>query len=129
MEDEQIEQGPVTTTYLERLDQRRAESLARKKEAEVLMQESAKKVHTYQKEFEVNQKAFLQAVSELRDLDQKSAALGRPMLDAKPDIRDSSTESNDATKARRLAEYNNVLADGAIHWHDTASETGSELSR
>lgn len=97
------------------------------------MQANAKKVHVYQKEFEKNQKTFLEAVTEIHKLDRKVAVLrhkkGTEALDQKEvEVTNSVESSIDAAKTtERLREHNKVLNDENIYWHDTASEDSSLL--
>lgn len=53
------------------LESQRIEIVTRKKEAENLMHDNSKKVNIYQKEFEVYQRAFVKAVSDLHNLDHR----------------------------------------------------------
>lgn len=57
------------------LELQRADVLLQKKEAEALMHASAKKVHTFQNEFEVSQRAFIKAVTVLHNLDVQLSSL------------------------------------------------------
>lgn len=109
--------------------------MTQKKDAEVLMQTNAKKVHMYQTEFEMNQKIFLQAVTDIHKLDQKVSVLRRTngaealvQKEVEVEVVDSTESSIDAAKtAERLRDHNKVLEDENLHWHDTVSEDSSLL--
>jgi hypothetical protein len=94
---------------------------------------SIKQVHMYQKEFEVNQQAFLKAVTELHDLDRKMTALlgkreARDLDEGEAEVVDSPESDTDVAKiAERHRERNKVLEDENAYWDDTSLE-GSNLS-
>lgn len=66
-----------TELKLDGLESDRAAILLRKGQAEVLMHDSAQKLHIYQKEFEAHQRAFVAALTELQDVDGRLSMLRR----------------------------------------------------
>lgn len=89
-------------------------------------------MHLYQKEFEANQKIFLQAVTDIHKLDQKVIVLrkttGEVLGPKEAGVVDTMESSIDAAKtAERLHEHNKVREDENIFWHDTSSEDSSLL--
>lgn len=90
------------------LEVERLAILARKKDAETCMHNNSKQVYVYQREFEVHQRAFFKAISDLDELDIELLRLRR----------------GDSVELGNGKDAGNDIV-GKLHWQSTESTSDS----